>query len=297
MISNAVLRVWSSVNNASRHLNVTPQAITSAILGKTDNAGGYKWRVATGAAAGDEGAMDEEEEEEDETVSAQPMGLAFPNLPPPSLMYLSHFSLMSLPHLSPISLPPLYHRSNLLTPFVHRLLRLSLLVVVRFGVMTRGNSSSPKRAKSFATAAAFATTSLTASIGYCDAGMRRDRPSWPTKWVSQSPWHMLMTCDMQLSLSLSQCCPSITHQINHAVVESDCDCAALFISGLGKTVQVVSFLDHLFEVEKIHGPFLITVPLSTIEHWKRESEGWSQMGVCLYHDVGGGRDMRDVIRE
>ena len=67
--------------------------------------------------------------------------------------------------------------------------------------------------------------------------------------------------------------------------------------GLGKTVQVVSFLDHLFETEGIKGPFLIAVPLSTVEHWKREFEGWSYMQTCLYHDTGGGRDMRDVIRE
>ena len=67
--------------------------------------------------------------------------------------------------------------------------------------------------------------------------------------------------------------------------------------GLGKTVQVVTFLDHLFEVENIRGPFLICVPLSTIGHWKREFDGWSNMITCLYHDVGGGRDMRDVIRE
>ena len=173
----------------------------------------------------------------------------------------------------------------------------------------------------------------------------------------------------------------------------------LILEGLGKTVQVVTFLDHLFEVEQIRGPFLIAVPLSTIEHWKREFEGsipllmlttgdsvwcdcnplytslrfdfkafgqmhngsirtqfylltvlivlplslhhytatlavaftlsllylslppsplcslpilllssyypfivfvmagWSHMTVCLYHDTGGGRDMRDVIRE
>ena len=44
-------------------------------------------------------------------------------------------------------------------------------------------------------------------------------------------------------------------------------------TGLGKTVQVVTFLDHLYEVEQIRGPFLIAVPLSTIEHWKREFEG------------------------
>jgi chromodomain-helicase-DNA-binding protein 7 len=62
-------------------------------------------------------------------------------------------------------------------------------------------------------------------------------------------------------------------------------------------VQVVTFLEHLFEVEGIKGPFLIVVPLSTITHWKREFESWSKMTVCLYHDVGGGRDMRDIIRE
>jgi hypothetical protein len=67
--------------------------------------------------------------------------------------------------------------------------------------------------------------------------------------------------------------------------------------GLGKTVQVVTFLDHLYEVEGIKGPFLVCVPLSTIGHWKREFDGWSHMTCCIYHDVGGGRDMRDVIRE
>ena len=39
------------------------------------------------------------------------------------------------------------------------------------------------------------------------------------------------------------------------------------------------------------------VPLSTLEHWKREAEGWSNMAVCMYHDTGGGKDMRDAIRE
>ena len=67
--------------------------------------------------------------------------------------------------------------------------------------------------------------------------------------------------------------------------------------GLGKTVQVVAFLEHLFEVEALKGPFLICVPLSTIGHWKREFDGWSSMISCLYHDVNGGKDMRDVIRE
>ena len=67
--------------------------------------------------------------------------------------------------------------------------------------------------------------------------------------------------------------------------------------GLGKTVQVVTFLEHLFEIEQMRGPFLICVPLSTIAHWQRESEGWTFMNINVYHDAGGGRDMRDVIRE
>lgn len=67
--------------------------------------------------------------------------------------------------------------------------------------------------------------------------------------------------------------------------------------GLGKTVQVVTFLEHLWDVENIKGPFMVCVPLSTVEHWRRETEGWTNMTVCVYHDTGGGRDMRDIIRE
>ena len=67
--------------------------------------------------------------------------------------------------------------------------------------------------------------------------------------------------------------------------------------GLGKTVQIVTFLEHLFEVEHLRGPFLVCVPLSTIGHWRREFENWSNMVVNVYHDTGGGRDMRDIIRE
>lgn len=67
--------------------------------------------------------------------------------------------------------------------------------------------------------------------------------------------------------------------------------------GLGKTAQVCSFLDHLAEVESVKGPFLIVVPLSTIEHWKREAEGWTHLSSCLYHDITGGKETRDVIRE
>ena len=65
--------------------------------------------------------------------------------------------------------------------------------------------------------------------------------------------------------------------------------------GLGKTVQIVSYLEHLYRVEKIHRPFLVVVPLSTVEHWRREFEGWTNMVCCVYHDRQ--RQWRDVLRE
>lgn len=65
--------------------------------------------------------------------------------------------------------------------------------------------------------------------------------------------------------------------------------------GLGKTVQIVSYLEHLHRVEKISGPFLVVVPLSTVEHWRREFEGWTDMQCCVYHDRQ--RVWRDVLRE
>jgi chromodomain-helicase-DNA-binding protein 7 len=65
--------------------------------------------------------------------------------------------------------------------------------------------------------------------------------------------------------------------------------------GLGKTVQIVCYIEHLNRVEKIQRPFLVVVPLSTVEHWRREFEGWSDLKVCVYHDRQ--RVWRDVMRE
>ena len=50
--------------------------------------------------------------------------------------------------------------------------------------------------------------------------------------------------------------------------------------GLGKTVQTVAVLEHLRTMEHIRGPFLIVVPLSTMEHWKREFEDWTKYVAC-----------------
>ncbi len=67
--------------------------------------------------------------------------------------------------------------------------------------------------------------------------------------------------------------------------------------GLGKTVQVTAVLEHVHRVENLRGPFLIVVPLSTIEHWRREIETWTDLNLCVYHDISGGAHLRDVIRE
>jgi len=65
--------------------------------------------------------------------------------------------------------------------------------------------------------------------------------------------------------------------------------------GLGKTVQIVSLIEHLHRVEKIDKPYLIVVPLSTLEHWRREFAGWTDLRVNIYHDTK--REWRDVMRE
>ncbi|ETM40523.1 hypothetical protein L914_13551 [Phytophthora nicotianae] len=72
--------------------------------------------------------------------------------------------------------------------------------------------------------------------------------------------------------------------------------------GLGKTVQIVSLIEHMKSEESIRGPYLIVVPLSTIQHWRREIESWTDLNVCVYHDIGDrstkftAKDMRAVIR-
>jgi SNF2 family DNA or RNA helicase len=63
--------------------------------------------------------------------------------------------------------------------------------------------------------------------------------------------------------------------------------------GLGKTVQSITFLNHLHTRENIRGPFLIVAPLSTIGHWVRELEEWTNMNVVLYQ---GNRANRELTR-
>jgi hypothetical protein len=64
--------------------------------------------------------------------------------------------------------------------------------------------------------------------------------------------------------------------------------------GLGKTVQSVTFVECLQSQYGQHGPYLVVVPLSTMPHWLREFQAWTQMNAIVYH---GDADSRQVIRQ
>lgn len=40
--------------------------------------------------------------------------------------------------------------------------------------------------------------------------------------------------------------------------------------GLGKTIQAISLLSHLYESKGVWGPFLIIVPVTTLHNWQNE---------------------------
>eukprot|EP00742_Colponemidia_sp_Colp-10_P009005 GILJ01009787.1.p1 GENE.GILJ01009787.1~~GILJ01009787.1.p1 ORF type:complete len:1414 (+),score=330.67 GILJ01009787.1:621-4244(+) len=67
--------------------------------------------------------------------------------------------------------------------------------------------------------------------------------------------------------------------------------------GLGKTIQAMALLQHLYAKEKIRGPFLVVAPLSTLPHWHRTAEEWTDFNTLLYHDPQNGREIRDLIQE
>ena len=65
--------------------------------------------------------------------------------------------------------------------------------------------------------------------------------------------------------------------------------------GLGKTIQTVSFLSWLHFAQEIPGPFLVVVPLSTVDNWMKEFQKWAPgMNVVLYI---GNSASRQIIRE
>ncbi|XP_015124257.1 chromodomain-helicase-DNA-binding protein Mi-2 homolog isoform X4 [Diachasma alloeum] len=65
--------------------------------------------------------------------------------------------------------------------------------------------------------------------------------------------------------------------------------------GLGKTIQTITFLYSLYKEGHCKGPFLVSVPLSTIINWEREFETWAPDFYCVTYV--GDKDSRIVIRE
>ncbi|KAI9176009.1 ATP-dependent DNA helicase Hrp3 [Blastocladiella emersonii ATCC 22665] len=65
--------------------------------------------------------------------------------------------------------------------------------------------------------------------------------------------------------------------------------------GLGKTVQTITTLNIMMQEHRVHGPFLVVVPLSVIHSWQAEFAKWApEMNVVVYI---GNRDSRERIRD
>ena len=63
--------------------------------------------------------------------------------------------------------------------------------------------------------------------------------------------------------------------------------------GLGKTLQTALFLKYLFE-HGIKGPFLIVSSISTIPHWEREINEWSDLKILVF---SGLKEKRECIKK
>ncbi|KAI8147251.1 SNF2 family N-terminal domain-containing protein [Fennellomyces sp. T-0311] len=64
--------------------------------------------------------------------------------------------------------------------------------------------------------------------------------------------------------------------------------------GLGKTVQSVALLNDIYHSLGIRGPFLIVAPLSTVPHWIRAFNAWTDLNVI---DFRGSNQARNLIVE
>lgn len=54
-------------------------------------------------------------------------------------------------------------------------------------------------------------------------------------------------------------------------------CMCVLQMGLGKTAQSISVLAFLHQLVQIPGPFLVVAPLTTLGHWQREIQTWTNM--------------------
>lgn len=51
--------------------------------------------------------------------------------------------------------------------------------------------------------------------------------------------------------------------------------------GLGKTAQSIAVMSWLRQFGKVKLPFLVVAPLTTLGHWQREIETWTDMVGCM----------------
>ena len=65
--------------------------------------------------------------------------------------------------------------------------------------------------------------------------------------------------------------------------------------GLGKTVQTVALICYLMETKRNPGPFMVTVPLSTMSNWANEFARWAP-GVKVVQYKGPPGVRKDVYR-
>jgi SNF2 family DNA or RNA helicase len=63
---------------------------------------------------------------------------------------------------------------------------------------------------------------------------------------------------------------------------------------LGKTLQTAAFVDILQSKFNVNGPVLIIAPLSTLAHWQREFQNWTDLNAIIYH---GSAEDRTLARE
>lgn len=65
--------------------------------------------------------------------------------------------------------------------------------------------------------------------------------------------------------------------------------------GLGKTLQTISFLGYLRYVKNIDGPFIVIVPKSTLDNWRREFAKWTpDVNVVVLQ--GNKEDRQEIIQ-
>lgn len=64
--------------------------------------------------------------------------------------------------------------------------------------------------------------------------------------------------------------------------------------GLGKTLQTAACLNVIATELEQDAAFLIIAPLSTIPHWLREFQSWTDLNAIVYH---GSQEDRRVLRQ